>query len=154
MPVEILSLFCVSINLKLTIRNINFNRDRRFSPPLSAPAGGFRRDMPIEAPLVAPEKRPSVIKATSPRQSHTGNQRCRRQHLPHSGSTLRSFVADDDYVTGLILPFIIASVASSSESNTRAGPSCTIISGATAERLTTAPSGATLPNKRQPALRR
>ena len=42
---------------------------------------------------------------------------------------------------------MIAWVAASSESNTRAGPVCCIIAGATAALLTTAPSGARLPNR-------
>ena len=44
-----------------------------------------------------------------------------------------------------ILPPLIAAIASSSQSNTLAGPSCTIISGTTAERFTTPESGARLP---------
>ena len=47
----------------------------------------------------------------------------------------------------IFLP-MMALVASSSESNTRAGPRWTIISGATAAFLTTAPSGARLPKSR------
>ncbi len=44
-----------------------------------------------------------------------------------------------------ILPPLIAAIASSSQSNTLAGPSCTIIESATAERFTTDPSGARFP---------
>ena len=44
-----------------------------------------------------------------------------------------------------IFPPLMAAMASSSQSNTLAGPSCTIISGATAERFTTAVSGARFP---------
>jgi len=46
---------------------------------------------------------------------------------------------------GTILPPLIAAMASSSQSNTLAGPSCTIIDSATAERFTTEPSGARFP---------
>ena len=44
-----------------------------------------------------------------------------------------------------ILPPLIAAIASSSQSKTLAGPSCTSISGATAERFTTPVSGARFP---------
>ena len=43
------------------------------------------------------------------------------------------------------MPPLIAAMASSSQSNTLAGPSCTSISGTTAERFTTHESGAILP---------
>ena len=46
-----------------------------------------------------------------------------------------------------IFPPLIAAIASSSLSNTLAGPSCTIISSTTAERLTTLPSGARFPER-------
>ena len=45
------------------------------------------------------------------------------------------------------MPPLIAAIASSSQSNTLAGPSCTNISSTTAERFTTLPSGARLPFK-------
>src|SRR6056297_3577150 len=47
----------------------------------------------------------------------------------------------------LIFPSRIASDAASSESNTRAGPSCRSIPSTTADCLTTQPFGARLPNR-------
>ena len=110
-------------------------------PPLP-PEIHVRSDAPRDAPL----KRPSVISATLAAESHTCDRRSRIEHLTHARTAFRALITNDDHISRMYLAgFDRASVASSSHSNTLAGPSCTSISGTTAERFTTLPSGARLP---------
>ena len=53
----------------------------------------------MEAPLDAPEKRPSVISATRRAKSHTCDGRCRIQHFSHTRTALWSFIADNHNIT-------------------------------------------------------
>ena len=100
----------------------------------------------MAAPRVAPEKRPSVIKAIS-----LSKPIPLKREVGVSISLIPGPPLGPSYLITITSPFcttcpMIAFVASSSESKTLAGPSWTNISGATAALLTTAPSGARLPN--------
>ena len=102
---------------------------------------------PIDAPRLAPEKRPSVISATDepspiPAIADVGLSISLMPGPPLGPSYLITTTSP-----GTIFPPFIAAIASSSQSNTLAGPSCTSISSTTAERLTTEPSGARLPER-------
>ena len=99
----------------------------------------------MEAPLEAPENLPSVIRATVspspiPAIADVGFNISLIPGPPLGPSYLITTTSPST-----IFPPLIAAIASSSHSNTLAGPSCTIIESATAERLTTEPSGARFP---------
>ncbi len=110
--------------------------------PFSAASG---ETCPIAAPLVAPEKRPSVRRATSlsnpiPQRAEVGASISRIPGPPFGPSYRMTTTSPF-----LISPSIIAWYASSSELNTLAGPSKAYIFLLTADTLTTPPSGARLP---------
>ena len=114
---------------------------RAIGPPTAASG----ETCPIDAPLEAPENLPSVIRATVepspiPAIAEVGLSISLIPGPPLGPSYLITTTSP-----GTILPPLISSIASSSDSKTLAGPSCTIISSTTAERLTTLPSGARFP---------
>ncbi len=101
---------------------------------------------PMDAPRLAPENLPSVIRATlSPRPipaiADVGLSISLIPGPPLGPSYLITTTSP-----GTILPPLIAAIASSSQSNTLAGPSCLSILSATALLFTTEPSGAMLPD--------
>ena len=55
---------------------------------------------PAAKPRVAPEKRPSVISATSSPNPCPADRGRHAEHLAHAGAALRPLVADDDDVAG------------------------------------------------------
>ena len=80
-------------------------------------------------------------------QRHPLEHAGERQHLAHARAAAWSFVAHDDHRSpGDRRPSRTACVASSSLSNTRAGPRNVISCWSTAPTLITAPSTARLPN--------
>jgi len=114
---------------------------------IGPPTAASGETCPIEAPRLAPEKRPSVIRATDepspiPAIADVGLSISLIPGPPFGPSYLMTTTSPST-----ILPPLIAAIASSSESNTLAGPSCTSISGTTALRFTTEPSGARFPFK-------
>ena len=99
----------------------------------------------MEAPLVAPENLPSVIRATSlsrpiPAIIAVGASISLIPGPPLGPSYLMTTTSP-----ATIFPPLIASTASSSLSNTLAGPECTSISLSTAPSFTTLPSIARFP---------
>ena len=96
-------------------------------------------------PWVAPEKRPSVSSATlSPRPSPTSAAvTCSISRIPGPpfGPSLRITTTSPGWMSFAIT----AAKASSSRSNTRAGPRCSMRSWP--ESFTTQPSGARLPRR-------
>ena len=114
---------------------------RAIGPPTAASGD----TCPIEAPRLAPEKRPSVMSATDepspiPTIADVGLSISLIPGPPLGPSYLMTTTSP-----ATIFPPFMAAIASSSQSNTLAGPVCTIISGTTAERFTTQPSGARFP---------
>ena len=112
---------------------------------MGPPTAASGETCPIDAPRDAPENLPSVINATLeprpiPAMAEVGFN-ISRIPGPPLGPSYRMTTTSP----ATILPPLIAAIASSSHSNTRAGPSCTIISSTTAERFTTLPSGARFP---------
>ena len=112
---------------------------------IGPPTAASGETWPMDAPLDAPENLPSVIRATVepspiPAIAEVGFSISLIPGPPFGPSYLITTTSP-----GTILPPLIAATASSSDSNTLAGPSCTIISSTTAERFTTLPSGAILP---------
>ena len=112
---------------------------------IGPPRAASGETWPIEAPLVAPLKRPSVISATVepspiPEIADVGLSISLIPGPPF-GPSYRITTTSP----GFIFPPLIASIASSSLSNTLAGPSCLSISGATALLFTTHVSGARFP---------
>ena len=112
---------------------------------MGPPTAASGETWPMDAPLEAPENLPSVISATEdpspiPAIADVGFSISLMPGPPLGPSYLITTTSP-----ALIFPPRIASMASSSQSNTLAGPSCTIISGTTAERLTIPVSGAIFP---------
>src|SRR4029078_9890355 len=100
---------------------------------------------PIMKPCVAPEKRPSVINATeSPRPAPcSAPVTCSISRIP--GPPFGPSHPMTMTWPGLTLPFFTAEKASSSRSNTIAGPRCDVF--VWPETLATQPSGARLPRR-------
>ena len=99
----------------------------------------------MDAPLDAPEKRPSVIRATLspspiPAMAEVGFNISLMPGPPFGPSYLMTTTSP-----GTIFPPFIAVMASSSQSNTLAGPLCTNISSQTADLFTILPFGARFP---------
>ena len=70
---------------------------RAIGPPRAASGATW----PTMKPWVAPEKRPSVISATSSPRPAPTIAAGHAEHLAHAGPAARAFVADDDDVAGL-----------------------------------------------------
>ena len=115
---------------------------KAMGPPSTASGATW----PMQNPWVPPENRPSVSRAQSPPRPAPFMAPGHRQHLPHAGPPFGSLVADHQDRPGLDpTPARMASMAVSSPSNTRAGPSKR--STSRPATFTTAPSGASEPRR-------
>ena len=87
-------------------------------PPTAASGATW----PTMNPRVAPLKRPSVISATVFAEARAYDRAGHAQHFAHARAAPRPLVADHQHIAGLISPRRDGCMASSSRSNTRAGP--------------------------------
>ena len=110
---------------------------------IGPPRGASGATWPAMKPRVAPLKRPSVSSATESPSPSPDDRGGHAEHLAHARPALGALVADHDHVARLDLLALTAAIASSSDSNTRAGPRCSRRSWPAT--FTTQPSGARLP---------
>ena len=67
---------------------------------MGPPAAASGLTWPMDAPRVAPEKRPSVMQGHALAQAHAADGGGGVEHLPHAGAALGPLVADDHHVAG------------------------------------------------------
>ena len=71
--------------------------------PMGPPEAASGLTWPMAAPRDAPEKRPSVMRATVVSSFMPASARGGVEHLAHAGAALGAFVADDHHVAGVDL---------------------------------------------------